>query len=428
MYVPVFGGRVFMRSSSCVVAAGLVVALLCAPSTADAQGTDPQALRQEIDALRKEFEAIQKQYGDRLAALEAKLGSPPGAGTSQVSPTPEVAFTPTAPSTPTANVFNPDMAVIGNLLGAAGRNRVSPSPAFDLAESEVSLQAVVDPYARADFFLSFGQEGVEVEEGFLTFPALPGGLLFRVGKMRAAFGKINTLHRHVVPWTDRPLVTANLVGGEEGISDAGVSVARLIPNPWLFLEATGQAFRGNSAELFTSQRPRDLTYVGRVRAYHDITESTNLDLGTSYARGQNDAGPAAGIDGRFATGLYGIDATVRWKPLQRAIYHSFIGRSELVWSHRQQPIGTARTFGFYASGDYQFARRWLAGLRYDDSGRADTASLRDRGQSAILTYRPSEFGQIRSQYRRIRYAGADMANEVLFQFQFSIGAHGAHTF
>ncbi len=53
------------------------------------------------------------------------------------------------------------------------------------------------------------------------FQLIPGGLLVRVGKMRAAFGKVNTLHNHVLPWTDRPLVTTNLVGGEEGIDDAG---------------------------------------------------------------------------------------------------------------------------------------------------------------------------------------------------------------
>ena len=37
--------------------------------------------------------------------------------------------------------------------------------------------------------------------------------------MRAAFGKVNTLHNHVLPWTDRPLVAENLVGGEDGIDD-----------------------------------------------------------------------------------------------------------------------------------------------------------------------------------------------------------------
>jgi hypothetical protein len=84
--------------------------------------------------------------------------------------------------------------------------------------------------------------------------------------------------------------------------------------------------------------------------------------------------------------------------------------------------------GYYVAGDYQFARRWFAGLRYDHSGRAEDASLIDKGQSAILTYWPSEFSQLRAQYRRTKYADAPIANELLFQFQFSIGAHGAHPF
>jgi len=45
-----------------------------------------------------------------------------------------------------------------------------------------------------------------------------------------------------------------------------------------------------------------------------------------------------------------------------------------------------------------------------------------------VTYWPSEFSQVRGQYRRTKYAVGDLANEFLFQFQFSIGAHGAHAF
>jgi hypothetical protein len=132
--------------------------------------------------------------------------------------------------------------------------------------------------------------------------------------------------------------------------------------------------------------------------------------------------------GRFKTRLYDIDGTIRWRPLQRSIYHSFVGRTEFVWSHRGQFGGTQKAFGYYASGDYQFARRWFAGLRYDHSNLADNASLTDTGQSAVLTYWPSEFSQIRGQYRRTNYATGPTANEFLFQFLFSIGAHGAHPF
>src|SRR4029453_11732548 len=101
-----------------------------------------------------------------------------------------------------SKLLNPGMAVTGNFLGATGKNEVNPLPALELSESEVSLQAIVDPYARADFFLSFGEEGVAVEEGYITFNTLPFGLLTKVGKMRAAFGKVNTMHTHQLPWTD----------------------------------------------------------------------------------------------------------------------------------------------------------------------------------------------------------------------------------
>jgi hypothetical protein len=224
-------------------------------------------------------------------------------------------------------------------------------------------------------------------------------------------------------------VTENLVGGEEGISDAGLSVARLIPNPWFFLEATGQVFRGDSDELFRSSKRGDLSYVGRVRGYQDISESTNVDVGASFARGHNDSGFVDGFDlGRFTTRLFGVDGTVRWKPLRRSIYRSFLGRTELVWSRREQPISTQNAFGYYVSGDYQLGRRWFAGARYDRSDHADDAALRDTGQSVLLTYWPSEFSQVRGQYRRTKYATDELANEFLFQFQFSIGAHGAHQF
>lgn len=429
-----------------IVCAALVAAtLVAAPRDAAAQGADQaQQIQQQIDQLRREF-------NDRLTALEAQLatlqgGQPPAQQPSAAPAAPPQTTVEVPPgaagaggpsgslpvysaATAGSKIFNPDMAVIGDFLGAAGRNEVDPQPALEMHESEASFQAIVDPYARADFFISFGQEGVELEEGFLTLTSLPGGLLTKVGKLRAAFGKVNTLHNHVLPWTDRPLVTRNLVGGEEGIGDAGISVARLIPAGPVFLEATGEVYKGDSGELFHSSKRGDLTYVGHLRGYHDLSDSTNIDLGGSYSYGHNAAGVANDVDlGRFTTNLFGLDATLRWRPLTRAIYHQFVGRSEVIWSHREQPGGRQRSMGYYVSGDYQFARRWWVGGRFDSSDRADDSALLDRGGSALLTYWPSEFSQVRGQYRRTNYADGPAANELLFQFQFSIGAHGAHPF
>ena len=419
-----------------------------APGTAAPQAAgDPQQIREELSRLRQEFEAIRDTYGARLAALEARLGATT-AGAPTATPQP-AAVAPVPPQPPagavdvpsgaagaggpqgalpvygggaaSSKVFNPDMAVIGNFLGAAGENRVESAPALEMHEAEVTFQAVVDPYARADVFLAASPEGLEIEEGFLTLTSLPGGLLAKVGKLKQQFGKVNTMHAHTLPWVDVPVVMKNLLGGEEGLNDSGVSVSKLLLNPLFFLEATGELYQGDSGPFQTHERS-DVSWLGRLRGYRDITEGTNLDVGASFTRGHNDVNPDT------TTRLFGIDATVRYRPLRRAIYRRFIGRTELMWSRRGEESGDVDAFGMYAAGEYQFARRWFAGVRYDRSDRAYDSSLVDKGPSVVLTYWPSEFSQIRGQYRRTRYAEGVTSNEALFQFLFSIGAHGAHVF
>jgi hypothetical protein len=394
-----------------------------------------ESIQEQLRAMEERIRALETQIAEMKALLEKRLvtetavAAAPAAATQAPATVPTPAGT-TAGQLPVyggssalGKILNPDISVIGDFLGAVGQNRIRSVPVLEMHETEVGFQAIVDPYARADVFLSFGPEGVELEEGYLTFSSLPGGFVTKVGKMRAGFGRVNTLHNHTLPWTDRPLVTENLVGGEEGISDAGISVSRILPAPkdW-FLEATGQVYQGNSADVFQAQRRRDVTTVARIRAYKDVSDSTNVDFGFSYARGSNDAGTD------FFTQLYGVDATVRWKPLRRAIYHSFIASGEFVWSRREQLPFTERAFGFFTMAEYRLSRRWTVGARADRSDRASNARMNDSGFSALLTYWPSEFSQIRGQYRFARYAEGRDANELRFQLLFTLGAHGAHPF
>ncbi|MBZ5727982.1 MAG: hypothetical protein LAP87_23690 [Acidobacteriia bacterium] len=408
-----------------------------------------------------------KAMEERIRALEAEvqaLKAPPAAAAAPA--TAPSAPQPPAPVAPApqeqapvalggaggaaAKVLNPDISAIGDFIGAAGYGANRRIPSLEMHESELGFQEVIDPYARADFFISFGEQGVTLEEGFLTFTALPAALQVKVGKMRAAFGRVNTLHNHVLPWTDRPLVTQNLVGGEDGIDDAGLSLSRILPAPkGIFLEGVAQIFRGDSENVFAAARRNDVSTVEHLHAYGDLSESTNLDIGGSYARGHSPFGNGTNQ-------LYGADLTLHWKPLRRAIYHSFVGRSELIWARTTTtpPVSTASLaipkqtitpFGFYVSGDYQFGRRWFFGGRFDRSERgcglatnpatttlctlppAQTL-LQDIGGSLILTYWPSEFSQIRGQLRRTHYGEGLTANELIFQFMFSMGAHGAHPF
>ena len=432
--------------------------LACAASAqqpAPGNSTDTSALEQKIRDLEDRLVMLEGQVrqlkAQGPAAPSPNVATPAAqasAEPSQVATTPQGAAGYTAATGDNVRLggaggaaskaLNPDVSVIGDFIGAAGHNPVNPTPSFQMHESEIGLQAIIDPYARGDFFISFGETGVSLEEGFITFTALPAGFVAKGGKMRAAFGKVNTLHNHVLPWVDRPLVTQNLVGGEDGIDDAGLSVEHIIPAPrnW-FLDFTGQVFRGDSADVYAASNKNDVSVVGHLRGYHDLTDNSNLDLGVSYSRGHN----LFGTD--FITNLYGIDATYHWKPLQRSIYKSFIARSEFIWRRQDQPSlaacqtiacplnfapGSQHAFGFYASGDFQFARRWFVGARVDRSDRAFNAHVDDKGGSVVLTYWPSEFAQIRGQYRFTRYADQFDANEAFIQLQFALGAHGAHPF
>jgi hypothetical protein len=409
---------------------------------------------------------VRQEYERRLAALEQRLdqlaggtaaappAAPPAAAAAAApapaapaAPTPAVEAAAAAPApalappagpaeapipgagapSQTSNYFNPSVSAIGNFLGVAGQNHVVTLPAAELRESEVGLQAIVDPYARADFFLSFGEHGVDVEEGFMTFTALPGNLLAKVGRMRVAFGTINTLHLHVLPWPDEPLPVFDLLGGEEGWIGTGVSIARLLVLPGdTFSELTAQVFQGDSPGLFSAPRRGDLAYNGHYRVFRDLTEALNLTVGASVAYGPN----GTTLDAK--TRLEGIDVTLRYKPLVTGLYHSLVVRGEVMRSDREQPSaigGDQRALGWFAAADYQLARRWFVGGRLEASDRATDARHTDTGRALTLTFWPSEFSQLRAELRRRHYGLEEQeATEFLMQLQFAIGAHGAHPF
>ncbi|HJV91330.1 MAG TPA: hypothetical protein VJ623_13560 [Holophagaceae bacterium] len=385
-----------------------VTPVLLAPVLLAAQEAPAPPTAEQVKALEERLRKLEEE-------LRAQRSAPPEA-------TPEPARLGGAGGAAT-KALNPDISLIGNFLGSVGNNEVNPEPALDMHEAELGLQAVVDPYSRGDVFLAFGKEGVSVEEAFLSFNALPGGFLAKVGKMRAAFGKVNPSHTHSLHWTDRPLVTGNLVGGEDGINDMGISVSHVLPAPGdFYLEATAQVFKGDSEGIYASHQKKDLIQVGHLKGYQDLTENTNLEVGYSYSRGHNELGSD------FLTTLQGVDLTLRWKPLARSIYTSFQWRTEFIWSRRDQLAGAQRSKGMYSDLEYRMNQRWTFGARFDRSARAEDATKVDRGFSGLATYWMSEFSQLRGQYRVTRYDGARDAHEFKLQLLFVMGAHGAHPF
>ena len=244
--------------------------------------------------------------------------------------------------------------------------------------------------------------------------------------MRDAFGKVNTLHTARAA-VDRPAARdrRTCTGGEEGLADAGISVARLIPNPWLFLEATGQVYRGDSAifQAPDARRPRLRRPPARVpgpQRVHEPRPRRLVRLRPQRRRPRTPPRASSASTPRF-----------RWRPLRRSIYTRFLARTELV-VEPARAAGRRRATPSASTAPASTSSRGAGspGARYDSSERADDPGAARHGRLVrSLTFWPSEFSQVRGQYRRTQLrARARPANEFLFQFLFSIGAHGAHPF
>lgn len=333
-----------------------------------------------------------------------------------------------------SNLLNPNISAVGWLQAEAGRSASEEAaPAFAFKEAEIAVQSVIDPYTRADIFLAVeGEGGIELEEGYLSWYSLPGGLGLKAGKFKGAFGRFNLTHRPETAFADRPLAHAAYFG-EEGLASAGAGLSWHVPNPWLLLNLDAQAFTMPEAEeatAFGAARRRDLLYVGRLGGYYDLTEAANVSLGASAALGAagQDYDAVADSSSTLSSRLYGLDLTLRWKNPRRAIYRSLLWQTELLWNRRELTPGSYEsTKGFFSHLEYQFARRWRAGARYDWT-QAPGAPGHESGGLAYLAFMPSEFSLLSLQGRRVDKADGTRETLGFLKLTFNIGPHGAHPF
>ena len=333
-----------------------------------------------------------------------------------------------------SNLLNPNISLIGNMVAVAGNASDLGDEAFAVREAELALQANVDPYSRADVVVAVTPDGVELEEAYLTFLTLPGGLSAKVGKFRANAGKFNRTHPPETPFADRPLA-ANAFFGEEGLAGSGASLSWLAPTPFVlnldaevttnFDEAPISGIVDGEGDLVRGGERRDLAYLLRASTYFDLTDDANVTAGvTGLSAPYTPDG-----DGRTTGGV--LDLTFRWKPLDRAIYRSLLWQTELLAFRRSEspldPESAESKWGLYSYADYQFAQRWHAGVRLDRTELTDVPG-HETGALAFLTFAPSEFSRWSLQARTVRLADGSDERAAFLKVTFNIGPHGAHAF
>lgn len=338
-----------------------------------------------------------------------------------------------------SNILNPNVSAIGWFQAEAGHRVPGPGDvgadgsSFQMKEVELGFQAVVDPWARADFFVSVEPDQVSLEEGYLTWFRLPADLAVKVGKFKANLGRFNRLHTPETPFADRPLAEQNFLG-DEGLNGPGVSVSWQVPNPWIFANIDAEAISAPAVgdnPSFERSHQKDNVYIGRASVYQDLTDQWNASLGASVAAGHagENFDPVTLSSTTLDSRIVGADLTIRWKNPRRAIYRSLLWSTEVLWNHRDMPSGPAvGSQGFFSYVDYQFAQRWHGGLRYDRSEFPTDGNHHENGRLAYVTFLPSEFSQISLQGRVIQRTDGELERLAFLKTTFNIGPHGAHPF
>ena len=370
----------------------------------------PEAAHTTHPGLKKSMYRIMRNASVLYVCMSSMAGA---------QDTPPAAAPRSSPST------NPNMSIIGDFRA------LYYSPArrhFDAEfhEAEAAFQSVVDPYARADFFLSVardpetGKFGIDLEEGYLTTLELPASLQLKAGKFRSSFGKINLIHPHALTFIDVPNVYANYFG-EEGLNDEGFSLSWLVPNPFDFYqELTLEVTRGPSENrsFVTSDVDRFL-YLAHVKNFWDLTDNATLELGLSGVAGPNDSA--------FTSVIGGVDLTYKWKPLRLNTYSSLVLQAEALWSDKRiSEHETVRSWGMYALATYQLEKRWFLTGRFDYANLPDNSSYTERAYSATLGWNATEFQKVELEVKTT--SSPSTTNQVLLRSVFVIGAHGAHAY
>jgi hypothetical protein len=363
--------------------------------------------------------------------------------------------------------LNPDISAIADIAGGyysdPDHTRLSgDDPAhtgFNLQELEVALQATVDPYFRADIFLTIPNlGGIEVEEAYLTTTGLPANFQLKAGVFRAGFGRQNTQHLHLQDFTRRPEVNPVFLG-EDGLRSPGVELNWLVPKIPFYLLIGISAF---SVDASPNDRPLatfgggnrwDFTYVGYAKAFFSLNDSTSLYPGISFAYGNTSQGQAQTIIvdacssalpiaaptrtacDNFYDLLYGADLYLKWKPPNQVrSYASVAWQTEYFLRQIPELKVNGMTHpqaegGMYTQIVAQFARRWFLGVRGELMGIPSGAFVKREYAGAFsLTFQFSEFARVRLYGEVRKPTQFDVNGAGFVQLEASIGAHGAHPF
>jgi hypothetical protein len=379
-----------------LVAARCAVPTAAAPAPSDTTGNDLEALR--------------------AAANAAGGGAPTG-----VSAAPD-----TARAVPTqfigrqrnASALNPEISATGDvrLVAREGRQRDNGVA----REFEVGFQSTLDPYSNTKIFLTFEQDGVGVEEGYIYWTGLPGRLRLDVGKMRQQLGDLNRWHLHALPESDYPLVYQRFLA-PEGLSGIGLSLYTALPLS--IAHGTHELWlQGTSAESDPlTAGSRQPTVLGRLQNFWQLSRSTYAQIGITGVG-------AASHDSSLTTRLAGLDFRLTYRPPNAGTRRDLTIRAEGYRLHAKELGAVTNRYGAFADVNFRASQRWIFGARYDYVEAPRGVMVKEWRVTPNITWWESEFVYLRleGQHRHDDLVGSQ--NLVLLQAVWAMGPHKHETY
>ena len=332
---------------------------------------------------------------------------------------------------------------------------------FNFNYAELVIGASVDNYFDLKGVFHLSEDDFEVEEAFATTRSLPYHLQAKIGKFKSDFGYLNNKHRHNYNFYEAPLVYQALLG-DHGINEIGMQLHYVFPTAY-YVMAGVEALQGDNERSYGTEgfgtvddvnQPN--LWVGYLKTSFDIGGGTLLG-GVSMAKGDSRINHLEDEEEAHAfagdTTFYGADLVYKY---YFAADHAITWQNEYIYREmdgtKYIPSDTGDTFanqiaqkkeqaGYYTELIYQHDRNWRAGVRYSALNQNDiTANIKKLDvpddmyvTTAMLEYNPSEFSRLRLQYNYNsslydEEGDKNNKNEIVLQFNYAIGAHGAHAF
>jgi hypothetical protein len=377
------------------------------------------ATRCPADAAAREGVVAPADSTDDLAALRAAAavaaGAPAPGDTTPAEPPAEKA----AAGPRGANLLNPEISVTGDVRLVARDESPQEENAIP-REFEFSFQSALDPFTKTKIFLTFEEEELGIEEGYIYWPGLPGHVRLDVGKLRQQIGDLNRWHLHALPETEYPLVYQRFLG-EEGLGGVGVSLYSALPislaggTHELWLQGT----TAESEPLYAGGRQP--TLLGRVQNFWQLSRSSYGQLGFTATGGNN-------ADADVRSRLLGLDLRFTYRPPQAATRREVTFRAEGYRLHSTEAGVTTDRYGTFLDLQARTSRRWVFGVRYDYAEAPRGLEDTEWRITPAVTWWQSEFVYLRLQGEHRDSDLEGTRNLLTLQAVWSVGPHKHETY